>query len=84
MMPGLPVSSLLQCEENHRGGACPELFQAICRFELTFIEAHQSSNIIRNVRSPTSQIKTRSFFEYIITSRNEVINDFEFDIAVRN
>jgi len=40
--------------------------------------------MICNVRSLKSQIKTRSFLEEMITSRNEVFNDFVSDMAVEN
>jgi len=83
MMPGLPVSSVPQCKENHHEGACLELFQAIGHFEPTFIEAHQASNMICKVWSLTSRITTRLFLEEIITSRKEVFKDFESDMAVR-
>jgi len=82
MMPGLPVSTILQCKQNHHEGACQELFQAIGRFESTFIEPHQPLKMICKVRSLKSRIKTCSFLEEIITSSNEVFKDFESDMAV--
>jgi len=81
MMPGLPVSSLPQCKLNPHQGACLELFQAIGHFQGSFIEAHQASKIICNVRSPTSLIKKHSFLEGIITSSNDVFKDVESDMA---
>jgi len=45
------------------------------RFELIFIEAHQASKMIYNVRSLKSQIKATSFLEEIITLSNEVFKD---------
>jgi len=47
----------------------------------TFIEVHHASKMICKVRSLKSQIKTRSFFEEIITSSNEVFKDFVPDMA---
>jgi len=82
MMPGLPVSSILQCKLNCHEGPCLELFQAIERFEPTFIEVHQASNMVCKVRSFKSRIKTRPFLEGIITSSNQVFNDVESDVAV--
>jgi len=58
------------------------LFQAIGCFKPTFIEVHQASKIICIVSSLKSQIKTSSFLEEIITSNNEVFEDFESDMAV--
>jgi len=52
------------------------------RFEPTFIEAHQASKMICNVRSLKSRIKTRSFLEEIITSSNEVFKDCVSDMVV--
>jgi len=83
MMPGLPVSSIPQCTGNRHDGACLELFQAIGRFEPSFIEAHQASKMICNVRSLRSRIKTRSFLEEIIASSKAVLKDLEYDMAVR-
>jgi len=83
MMPGLPVSSIPQCKSNRHDGACRELFQAIGRFEPSFIEALQASKMIYNVRSLRSRIKTRSFLEEIITSSKEVFKDLESDMVVR-
>ena len=60
-----------------------ESFQAIGRFEPTFIEAHQVLKMICKVRLLKSWIKTRSFLEEIITSSKEVFKDFEFDMTVR-
>jgi len=82
MMPGLPVSSIPQCKSNRHEAACLEFFQAIGRFEPTFMEAHQASKMICKVRSLKSRIKTRSFLEEIITSRNEVFKDCVSDMAV--
>jgi len=75
MMPGRPVSSIPQCKLNRHEGACLEFFHALCPFEPTFIEAHQASKMICNVRSLKSRNKTRSFLEEIITSSNEVFKD---------
>jgi len=75
MMPGLPVSSIPQCKQNHHEGACLDFFQAIECFEPTFIEAHKASNMICSVWSFTSWIKIRSFLDHIITSSNEVFKD---------
>ena len=52
------------------------------RFEPSFIEADPASKIICNVRSLKLRIKSRSFLEEIITSSNEVVNDFVSDMAV--
>jgi hypothetical protein len=81
MMPGLPVSSIPQCKLNRHNGVYLELFQSIGRFETSFIEAHQASKIICNVRSLKSRRKTRSFLVEIITSSKEVFKDFETDMA---
>jgi len=40
MIPGLPVSTILQCKYNCHEDACQELFEAIGRFKHTFTEAH--------------------------------------------
>jgi hypothetical protein len=48
----------------------------------TFIEAHQASKMIGKVKFLESRIKRSSFFEEMITSRNEVFKDFVSDIAV--
>jgi len=82
MMPGLPVSSIPQCKLNRHEGACLELFQAIGRFEPTFIDAHQASKMVCKVRSLISRINTCSSLEEIITSSNDVFNDVECVIAV--
>jgi len=82
MMPGLPVSSIPQWKPNRHKGACLDLFQAIGRFEPTFIEAHQGSKMIWKVRSLKSLTKTRSLLEEIITSHNEVFKCFKFDMAL--
>jgi len=81
-MPGLPVSSILQCKYNHHEGACLESFQALGSFETTFIETLQASKTIWEVRLLKAQIQTGSFLEDIITSSNEVFQDFECDIVV--
>jgi len=82
MMPGLPVSSIPQCKYHLHEGACLELFRAIVRFEFTFIEAHQASEMICKVTSLKSQINTGSFLEEIIFSSNEVFKDLESNMAV--
>ena len=82
MIPGLPVSSIPQCKWNRHEGPWVELFQAIGRFESTFIEAHPASKTISKVRSLTSRIKTRSFLEEIIPSSSEVLKHCESGIAV--
>jgi hypothetical protein len=82
MMPWLPVSSNPQWRWNHQEGKCLDLFQAIGRFEPTFIEAYQASKMICKVRSLKSQVQTTSFLEEIITSSNEVFQDFESDMAI--
>jgi len=84
ILPGLPVSSIPQCKLNLHKGACRELFQGICRVEPTFIEAHQTSKIMCNVRSLKSRIKTCSFFEDTMTSDNEVFRDFVSDTTGGN
>jgi hypothetical protein len=77
-----PVSSIPQCKSKRPEGTCLELFQVIGRFETTFIEAHHTSKMqVCNVRSLKSQIKTHSLLKEIITSSNEVIKDFESDMA---
>jgi hypothetical protein len=84
MMPGLPVYSIPPCQYNRHEGACPAWFQATCRIEHTFIEAHQVSMMICKVRSLKSWIKTRSFVQDIITSCKAVFRDFVSDIADGN
>jgi len=82
MMTGLPVSSIAQCKLKCHERECLELFQAIGRFERTFITAHQASNMICKVRSLKSQIKMHSFLEDIITYSNKVFIDLESDMVV--
>jgi len=82
MIPGLQLSLIPQGKQNHHDGECTELFHAIGRFELTFIEAHQISKIRWKVRSLKSQIKTHSFGEEIITSSKEVFKDYESDMEL--
>ena len=81
-MQGLPVSSIPQCKLNRHDGACLECFHAIGRLNPTFIEAHQESKMISNVRWLKSRIKTRSFVEEIITSSNEVFKDCVSDMVI--
>jgi len=83
MMAGPPVSSILQCKPNCHEDPCLELFQPLGGFEPTFNEAHQTSKMIWKVRSLKSQMETHFVFEDIITSSNEVFNDFHSDMAVR-
>jgi hypothetical protein len=82
MMLGLPVSSIALCRQNRQDGACLEFFRAICRFESTFIEAHEVSRMICTVRSLKSCIKRCSSLEEIIPSSNEVFKDCVSDMAV--
>ena len=84
MMLGLPICSSLQCKQNCHKGACLESFQANGHFKPSYIEAHQASKMICNLRSLESQIKTHSFLEEIITSSNEVLKNFESDMVVRS
>jgi len=77
MIPGLPVSSIPQWENNCHKDTCLELFQAIEHCEPTFIKAHQPSMRICKARSLKPRIKTRSFLEQIIPSSNEVFKGFE-------
>jgi len=58
------------------------MIQAIGRFEPTFIDAHEVSKMICNIRSLKSWLRTRSLIEEVIISSNEVSNDFESDMAV--
>jgi len=81
MIAGLPVSSIPQCTYNHHDDAWLELFQAIGRFEPTFIQAKQASKMICNVRILKSRIKTFSFLEVIVSSRNDVFKDFESHVV---
>jgi hypothetical protein len=67
MVPWLPVSSILQCNEIGDEAACEESFGEIGCFELTFINPHQESIMICKVRSLKRQISTRSIFDYIVT-----------------
>jgi len=82
IIPGLPVSSILQCKLKRHKGACPGLLPATGRFEPTFIDTHQASNMIVKVRSLKSRIMTGSFSEYIITSSNEIFIDWESNMVV--
>jgi hypothetical protein len=52
------------------------------RFEPTFIEAHNASKILYQVKSLKLRIKTASFLDEIITSRNEVFKGFVSEMAV--
>jgi hypothetical protein len=83
MMPGLPVSSIPQCNWNRHIGACLEFFQAIGRFEPTFIEALQASKMICKVMLLKLRIMTCSFLEEIITSSNEVFKDCVSNMVVK-
>jgi len=82
MMPGLPDCSIPQCKQIRHEGACLDSFQAIGRFNPTFIEDHQASRIICKVRLLKLQIKTSSFLEEIITLSNDMFKDLESDMAV--
>jgi len=82
MIPGLPLTSILQCKQNRNEEACRELFQPIGRFEPTFIDAHPASKKICKVTSLKSRIKTYSFLEDIRTSSIEVFKDCESDTVV--
>jgi len=82
MMPWLPHSSIPQCKYTRHYGACLEWFQAIGRFEYTFIDAHQLSNMLCNVRSVKSRIKACLFSEDIIISSIKVLIEFQSDMAV--
>jgi hypothetical protein len=83
MTPGLLDTLIPQCKWNRHEGACLEAFQAIGSFDSIFIEAHHGSNMICKVMSLTSRIKTRSFSEEIVISSNEVVKDYESDMAVQ-
>jgi hypothetical protein len=83
MMPGLLVSSVAQCNWNHHEVASLELFLAIGRFKVTFIDAHHASKMIWKVMSLNLRIKTRSLLVEIMTSSNEVLKVFESDLAVK-
>jgi hypothetical protein len=83
MMPGLPVASIPQCKYNRHTSTCLELFQAMGRYEPSFIDAHQASTILCYVRSLKSRIKTRLFLDKLIISNKEVFEDFESDMAER-
>jgi len=82
MMQGLPVSWIPQGKLKRHKGACLELLHATGRFEPTYIEAHQASDMICKVQSLKSRIQTCSFLEDIITPNNEVCIDWESDMAV--
>jgi len=84
MIPELPISSIPQCKLNRHEYAYVELFESIGHFESTFIGAHEASRMTCKVRSFKSRIKTPSFLKEIITSSNEVFNDFESDLVVEN
>jgi hypothetical protein len=81
MMPGLLVSSIAQCNWNHHEVASLELFLAIGRLELIFIDAHHASKMIWKVMSLNLRIKTRSLLVEIIISSNAVWKVFESDQA---
>jgi len=83
MMPELPVASIPQCKYNRHDGVCLESFHAVGHFEPSSIESHHASIMICNVRSLKSRRKTCSFWEEIITSSEEVLKDFESEMAVR-
>ena len=74
------LNSAMQIESPD--GACLEFFDAMSRFEPTFLEAHQASKRICNVWSLKSRINTRSFLEEIITSANEVFKYCVSDMVV--
>ena len=84
MLPGLPVSSIPQCKSIRHGGACLQLIQTIGCFKSTFFDAHQALKMICKVMLLKSQIKTREFFEEIITSSNEVFKECESHMALRS
>jgi len=62
IMLWLPFCCIPQCKLNQQDGACLDLFQATGHSEPIFIEANQASNVICNVQSLKSRIKTCSFF----------------------
>jgi len=72
MIPGRPVSLVLQCKLNRHEHACLESFHAMERFEPAVIEAHQAPEMICKARSLKSRIKTHLFLEEIITNSDEV------------
>ena len=82
MIPGLPVSTILQSQSNRHEDPRLILFKAIGCFEPAFVEAHQVSKMMCKVRSLKSQILTHSYLEEIITFSNEVLYNFESDMAV--
>ena len=82
MMPGLPVSSSLQCKSNRHEAAYLELFEATGSFQPTFITCHQASKMICKVRSLKSHINTSSFLEHIITSDYVEFKVFETDMGI--
>jgi len=82
IMPGMPVSSNPQCNQNCHNGKCLESFEAERPFEPTFIQAHQAWKMMCKVRSLKSWINRWLFLEEIITSSNEVMKDFEANVAV--
>jgi len=84
MIPGLPVSSMLQCKLKSHASKCLELFRAIGCFEHRFIQAHQVVKMICNVSSLISQITTHSFLVDIIISCNTDFKDFVSDNQVGN
>jgi hypothetical protein len=84
IMPGLLVSSILQCKMKCHGGACLELFRAIGRIEPRLIEAHPAWNIVYKVQLLKFQFKTHLFLYDIITSTNKVFRDWESDMVVRS
>jgi len=73
MMPGLPFSSIPQCQYNLLKGVCVEVFQVVGSFEPTLTEAHPASIMICKVRSFKSQIQTHSYVEDIIPFSSKVL-----------
>jgi len=84
MITGLAVSSIPHCKYNRHEGACPDLFQAIESFEHTFIKAHQTAKMICTVWLLKSPIKTCSFLQEIITSHNQIFNNFKSNIPIES
>jgi hypothetical protein len=82
IIPGLPVSSILQCTLHCHEYACLELFQVVGPYEPTVIEAHQAWKMICDVRSHKLVIKPTSFLEEFINCSNEIFNNCESTITV--
>jgi len=81
MMPGLLAISIPMFKYIYPEDTCFELFQPIGCFEPTFIDAYQVWRIICNIRMLKSRTMTHCILEEIITSSNEQLKDWEFNMV---